>query len=202
MDSPPPQEAKRPEGVTADCRGGAESGPAVTRGTGHSDSQQAAESQRHNQPLTPQTGQARHPRTWTSVGKRHAPTTRRWGPQEGPHASSHRGDVCACLAPPPQVHESWCAGCGETELPDPGRGRPQGPPSHVAGDGRPAQTGASGARPTGRAQERLPQEQGRSCKSNTGVPTTRNHQARVTSSNPGPSRHAPAQGSKWTPGPG
>ena len=164
----------------------------MTRGTGRSDSQQAAESQRHNQPLTPQTGQARHPRTQRSVGKRHAPTTQRWGPQEGPHASSHRGDVCACLAPPPQVHESRRAGCGETELPDPGRGRPQGPPSHEAGDGRPAKTGASGAWPTGRAQERLPQEQGRSYKSNTGVPMTRSRQARVTSSNPGPSSHAPA----------
>lgn len=46
---------------------------------------------------------------------------------------SHRGDVCAQLAPPPQVRRASVLAAGETVS-----GSREGPPSHVAGDaGRP-----------------------------------------------------------------
>lgn len=99
---------------------------------------------RHNQHPTLQTGQARCPKTWTDAGTWRAPTTQRWGPQEGPRATSHKGDVRVfrTTASGPREPACWPRGdraSGSREGPS------SGPPSHAAGDtGGPRKLGLLG----------------------------------------------------------
>lgn len=99
---------------------------------------------RHNQHPTLQTGQAHCPKTWTDAGTWHAPTTQRWGRQEGPRAASHKGNMRALhtTASGPREPVCWPRGdraSGSREGPS------SGPPSHVAGDtGGPRKLGLLG----------------------------------------------------------